>query len=137
MYNEIGFEIIKSAGTIFYCEKTNRYGLGRRGLGVRYPNTWGPVGGIIDVGEKSSETVIREVKEEIGMNLDYFNLKKIDYHIHPEGIYTLYIYRVEDEFQPLLLQLDEVSEFKWFLWDDLSNLHPGLERSLNKIGKYL
>ena len=131
------FEIIKSAGTIFYCEKTNRYGLGRRGLGVRHPDTWGPVGGIIDVGEQSSETVIREVKEEIGMNLDQYKLKKIDYHIHSEGIYTLYIYPVDDEFHPLLLQIDEVSDFKWFLWDGLDNLHPGLKRSLNKIGKYL
>ncbi len=131
------FEIIKSAGTLFYCEKTNRYGLGRRGLGVRHPNTWGPVGGIIDVGEISSETVIREVKEEIGMTLDQYKLKKIDHHIHSEGIYTLYIYPVEKEFIPLLLQIDEVSEFKWFLWDGLDNLHPGLKRSLNKIGKYL
>ena len=89
------------------------------------------------MGEQSSETVIREVKEEIGMNLDQYKLKKIDYHIHSEGIYTLYIYPVEDEFHPLLLQIDEVSDFKWFLWDDLSNLHPGLKRSLNKIGKYL
>tara|TARA_R110002060_G_scaffold71525_2_gene80156 strand:+ start:2896 stop:3309 length:414 start_codon:yes stop_codon:yes gene_type:complete len=137
MYSEMGFEIIKSAGTLFYCEETNRYGLGRRGLGVRHPNTWGPVGGIIDVGEISSETVIREVKEEIGMTLDQYKLKKIDHHIHSEGIYTLYIYPVEKEFIPLLLQIDEVSEFKWFLWDGLDNLHPGLKRSLNKIGKYL
>ena len=137
MYSEMDFEILKSAGTIFYCEETNKYGLGKRGLGVRHPNTWGPVGGNIDVGEQSSETVIREVKEEIGMNLDQYKLKKIDYHIHSEGIYTLYIYPVEKEFIPLLLQIDEVSEFKWFLWDDLDNLHPGLKRSLNKIGKYL
>jgi len=137
MYSEMDFEIIKSAGTIFYCAETKRYGLGKRGLGVRHPNTWGPVGGNIDVGEKSYETVIREVKEEIGINLDPYLLKKIDYHIHSEGIYTLYIYEVKTEFIPLLLQINEVSEFDWFLWNDMSNLHPGLQRTLNKRGKPL
>ena len=133
----MNFEIIKSAGTIFYCEETKRYGLGKRGLGVAHPNTWGPVGGNIDIGEEPYETVIREVKEEIGINLDLYRLTKIDYHVHPEGIYTLYIYNVEKEFIPLLLQIDEVSEFKWFIWDDLNNLHPGLKRSLDKEEKPL
>ena len=137
MYTEMDFEIIKSAGTIFYCEETKRYGLGKRGLGVTHPNTWGPVGGNIDMGEEPYETVIREVKEEIGINLDLYRLTKIDYHVHPEGIYTLYIYNVEKEFIPLLLQIDEVSEFKWFRWDDMSNLHPGLQRTLNKREKPL
>jgi len=50
-------------------------------------NIWGIIGGIMNYGESSSETVIREAKEETNLDID------VDYLI---GIYSKYFHNYEN-----------------------------------------
>lgn len=88
-----------------------------------YPNMWDiTVGGHISAGEDSLVSAKREFKEELGLDLDYFEFKYLDkvkeefYNIGINSKEFVYVYLVigDVEVDSLKLQKEEVSEVRWF-----------------------
>lgn len=88
-----------------------------------YPNMWDiTVGGHISAGEDSLVSAKREFKEELGLDLDYFEFKyldKVKEEFYNNGINSkefVYVYLVigDVEVDSLKLQEEEVSEARWF-----------------------
>lgn len=114
-----------SCGILFISKPTKKIGLGLRS-DVNNPNTWSTIGGGIESGETILDCLKREIKEELGIEL---NTKLIP--LDDNGFYKTFISLVNSEFNPILN--NEHSEFKWFNYDELpQNLHPELKKSLNK-----
>jgi NAD+ diphosphatase len=78
------------------------------------------IAGYVDVGESIEETVAREVKEEIG--LDIWNLKYIKSQPWPFSSSLMLGFTAEaDDTQPITIDENEIKEAGWF---DRNNLPP-------------
>jgi len=83
-------------------------------------NTWHFAGGRLDEGEEAIEGLIREVKEEV--NLEIYDLKPIFTKIFTEekkyGVF--FIAKVKEPYEVKIS--DEHQNFKWFKKSDLNSI---------------
>jgi 8-oxo-dGTP pyrophosphatase MutT (NUDIX family) len=116
------------AGGVFLAQGSGRLLLTRRSLRVLQPGTWGTVGGALDHGESPEEAVIRETREELGIQVQHEDLQ-LCYTFRDEKtrfVYYNYAVLVPEEFEPALNW--EVSEHAWIefgQWPD--PLHFGMQ----------
>lgn len=108
--------------------------------GSKFAGSWGLVGGKIEQGERITEALYREIKEETQANLS--NEKTIPIETFTSDnhkfIYYTFLISVEDEFVPILN-----NEHRGYCWVQLTDyprpLHPGVWRTfkfdevINKI----
>jgi 8-oxo-dGTP pyrophosphatase MutT (NUDIX family) len=119
-----------SAGVLIYSAQTGRYLFLLRN-GHAYNNSWGLVGGKLELGETIYQGLSREVKEEIG-SCDVTKLTPIEQFTSDNGkfIYHTFLTVVDNEFIPVLN-----NEHKGYCWVKLENypkpLHPGVWRTFN------
>ncbi len=136
------FYIAPSAcNAIILINSKGEFGLGKR-RAEPYKDYWDLVGGFIDFDETLEESLVREVKEEIGFDLkefkyfasytDTYFYKDIDYHT----LGMIFVGEVPDQG---LKPSDDISEFKFFTkdeipWDKLAfnNVKKALEDYLNQ-----
>ncbi len=90
-----------------------------------YPNLWECPGGSILAGESSLDGAIREVKEEIGINLFKFNGKMIKSERRDayNDFYDVWLFDQSFEITETVLQEDEVSDIKWVTKFELANMY--------------
>lgn len=90
------------------------------------PEHWGLPGGRIDPGETPPETIVRETKEEV--NLDISNVKELRTKSE-HGVY----FTTRDYTGNLKLS-DEHTDFAWVSLDELSNYNttPNLENRVKE-----
>lgn len=79
---------------------------------------WGLPGGAIDPGETIHETLLRECKEELGVNIEILYLSGIYYH----KIYQSQscVFRCQMSADALIKLSEEHSEFKYFSLEELN-----------------
>ena len=116
------------AGAIFLARDTGRLLLTRRSPRVLQPGTWGTVGGALDHGEGPAEAVIRETREELGVQVEHedLHLCYVFRDARTQFVYHNYTVLVPTEFEPALNW--EVSEHAWVefgAWPD--PLHFGMQ----------
>lgn len=113
---------------VFVINDDNQILLQKRSANKRYnPNKWALCAGHVDAYESLEDAAIREIKEEIGIDV-----QKEDLHSYGEKELTLrdsnshitYFYytksnRKEEEFT---IQFEELSEVKWFDIDEVINM---------------
>lgn len=121
----------EGCGALIYAKNTNRYLFLLRNKS-KYAGSWGIVGGKIESGETVITGLVREIKEEIGV--DYHQRKFIPLETftadNRKFIYYTFLVSVNDEFVPKLN--DEHRGYCWVTLDDHPKpLHPGLWRSFN------
>lgn len=92
---------------------------------VVFPGYWGLVGGFIDYGETPEEGLIREVKEEIGVEIEiehfcgnYYNSPHPNYKI----VITLPHYCKITSGIPHAAQPEECSDVKWFTPEEIRGM---------------
>jgi len=84
---------------------------------------WGNIGGVIESREHSLDAVIREAKEEAGLELEKNEVKLIEVKEMPNfskayhGIQFIYLTTI-DESVPIKIN-NESDEFRWFSVDNL------------------
>jgi len=80
------------------------------------------IAGYVDIGESLEETVVREVKEEIGIdvkNIRYYKSQPWPF----SGSMMIGYWAEADDLQPLRLDENEISEAGWYSRGNLPN-HP-------------
>lgn len=93
-------------------------------LMIQFKKKWGrkyaPVGGKIESGETPSECMIREIKEETGLEVIKMHLKGISYwKDSTEGF--IYVFLI-DEFKGEIIKDSEEGRLQWFPIEDIKNL---------------
>jgi 8-oxo-dGTP diphosphatase len=94
-----------------------------------YPNMWDvSVGGHILAGMDAIETVIKEVEEELGVNIELneiellFKFKGSDTYnetVFNNGFYEEYLIEKDLDIKTLKIQKEEVAEVRWFSMEEL------------------
>ncbi len=132
--------MLKAAGACIVAKDTKRILLQQRSLDGSYPRTWGFWGGKVEPKENVSQGMLREVGEEVGIDiLEYIH--KIypydQYHSRDsEFSYYTFIVVVENEFIPNINE--ETGGYAWVNINYLPKpLHPGAKRTLFKKNKLL
>jgi 8-oxo-dGTP pyrophosphatase MutT (NUDIX family) len=121
----------EGVGALVYAKNTNRYLFLLRDK-TKQQGYWGIVGGRIDAGETVIQGLVREIKEEIGV--DYTGKKFIPLETftadNQKFVYYTFLVTVDSEFVPVLNE-----EHRGYCWVELRDhpkpLHPGLWRSFN------
>ena len=104
--------------------------------GSKNPNGWySLLAGYTDIGESLEETVVREVKEEVG--LDVKNIRYYKSQPWPLSSSMMVGFIAEaDENQPLRIDENEIAEAAWFSSGNLPPFSPNLSISGELIEKF-
>ena len=99
-----------------YCEFEDKLLFLKRQVDAVQPNTWGVPGGKWEAGEDARAAVIREVQEEVGIEIDSPGLEKVGqiYIRHPQADYVFHMFRMSFAVCPVIsLNLREHQEAQW------------------------
>jgi len=89
-------------------------------------------GGHVKSGQTSFETVLSEVKEELGIDISNENVFMIDSYIFDIAIIDTYYLKKDIEIKDLVLQKEEVADVLWLTIDEIKNLiGQGKVRKMN------
>lgn len=124
-------EHLEGCGALVYARTTNRYLFLLRNKS-RHSGSWGIVGGKVEADETVIQGLVREIREEIGV--DYTKKKFIPLETftadNRKFVYYTFLVDCGEEFVPVLN--DEHRGYCWVeLTDHPKPLHPGLWRSFN------
>lgn len=120
-----------------YCEYENKILLLERSPHKFQGNTWGVPGGKLDEGETPVQAVIREVFEEVGIEIQEDDLQEMDifYVRRPPSDYIFHRFRVRFSTLPLInLGLEEHVQARWVTVEEaleLPLIYGGKESLLN------
>lgn len=90
-----------------------------------YPNVWDMIGGHCEKGETLTQTLIRELQEEIGVTpIDFKHTETL---FDSNNDHTYHVYVVTDwNGEPYRLQPEEHSKIEWFSIDEALKLDLAL-----------
>lgn len=96
----------------------------KRTANKKWANKWDiSVGGCVTAGETSSVAATREVKEEIGLDVDLENVRCNFTFNFEDGFDDIYLLNVNNlDLSTLKLQETEVAEVKWATEDEIINM---------------
>lgn len=125
--------MIKAAGACILAKDTKRILLQQRSTESSYPRNWGLFGGKVENAENVSQGLLRELKEEIGLDPieDIVKVYPLDqYHSRDKTFsYYTFVILVEKEFIPKLNS--ESGGYSWVHTNYFPKpLHPGTRRTL-------
>ena len=86
------------------------------------PNVWTMTGGSVILGEKSPETIVREAKEELDIDINPDDLKLITRFRTGNVWIDTYILKCDYDVSKMKFQKDEVSDAKWETWEEIDDL---------------
>lgn len=78
-----------------------------------HPLQWECPGGFLIAGETSEEAAVREIHEEIGLDISLQELKYIRTTLYKYQFIDIYSIKTDIDSKKLSLQKDEVSDVKW------------------------
>ncbi len=86
------------------------------------PNVWAMTGGSVILGEKSKETIVREAKEELDIDINPNELKLITKFKTGNVWIDTYILKYNYDISKMKFQAEEVSDAKWATWLEINTL---------------
>jgi len=81
---------------------------------------WGLPGGAVEPGETINETIVRECKEEIGVDIQVVSLTGFYYHKKFNAQVGIFLCKINSEDDIVLSE--EHSEYNWFELSDLTEI---------------
>ena len=79
-------------------------------------------GGHVSYGDTGLITVFKEAKEELGLDLDTYEIQYIDTLIFKNGIEETYFVNKDIDINTLTIQKEEVDYVEWFTVDEIKEL---------------
>lgn len=122
---------------------TNQEGkilLMKRGpLSKSEPGTWAIPGGTVEFGEKMEDAVVREIKEELDLEVGIMKQYGCANHIMPavnqHWVSTIFLCEIQKG-EPKILEPGKCEEIGWFSRQEIQNLPLGviMEENLKLMG---
>ncbi len=112
---ERGNELLEreyNVGVEFWIFNNHKLLMTRRSPEKSHPGEWEVPGGCSQSGETSIDTLKREAKEEIGVNIDN-TFKLIDTVMYKKQFVDIYTSNIEVDLNNITLQKEEVSDVKF------------------------
>ena len=111
----------------------------------KWPNQWVICGGHVEVGESLADALKREVKEELGIDIDVFDIMNVGEMIvyPPEFKRNAHFIFIDMLARPKNNDFhfnSEISDYAWFTVDDALNrddIKESYKKALNKIKNIL
>ena len=96
------------------------------------PESWDvSAGGHVNLDEPMIETVVRETKEEIGVEIEKEKLEFAAKYLKDKLVIGLYFYDFSEKEDDFHFNDNEVDEVKWVGFDELDEFWPGLKNGVN------
>lgn len=109
---------------------------------INSPNQWEVPGGRKQVGENLEEHIIREVKEEVGLEIlpkEIFDMWEFSIHVNNEKTTVVAVARFcELTNENIIITEDVIDNYKWVNIDANLldyNLIPGIRKTIEKLVK--
>ncbi|WDV46276.1 NUDIX domain-containing protein [Clostridiaceae bacterium M8S5] len=121
-FHLVSFGVIKNSN--------GQYIISKRSLNTSHPNTWEVTGGAVGHGESSYEGVLREIKEELGIDMKTKgDLVRTFFNIDPEcsSIQDVWLFKEDIDVNTIIVQEEEVSEAKLADIDEIKQLFDNNE----------
>lgn len=113
IFQPVVLAVIERNGTYLFTKRIDE--------NPAYHDKWQLPGGGMEFGESPEETLVREVREELGVEIENINLiPYIDYKVrsHWHGIFLSYQCLLKDEDAKIILN-EEASAYRWFRPDEI------------------
>ena len=88
-----------------------------------HPLQWECPGGCLVSGENSESAAVRELKEEIGLDINLQDLKYLSTHLYKYQFVDIYLLKKDIIIEKLSLQKEEVADVNWFSIEDFLELY--------------
>lgn len=83
---------------------------------------WEVPGGCSIKGETTRQTIVREIKEEIGLNFDENHLKLLNTSIYKNMFIDIFLYNDKIDLTTIKLDEEEVNDFRLVSKDEINTL---------------
>ncbi|MDR0978518.1 MAG: NUDIX hydrolase [Lachnospiraceae bacterium] len=114
----------------------------RSKLKTHNPGVWGVCGGKVNFKETPEDAIIRETREEIGIDLNGKNLKLLtqmadENVIGDKGFFTTFYINQNVDLDKCVIQKEEVDEVKYFTIDEIEKIDCEKLEWLEELKKLL
>ena len=119
-----------TATCVIICE--NKIMLGKRAH-QPHKDEWSFGGGFLDYGESPTEACIREVKEELGIDItNPIMIGDVSHDYEYQGAIskiasTLFLIRIDPQLADQIIPADDVAEIKWVSFGELNSMELAFE----------
>ena len=107
-------------------------------------SVWATTGGLVSSGYTSDETIVKEIEEELGLVVNFKELKHIETIKRKHAFQDTYYLKKDIKINDLTLQKEEVEFVEWLSIDEIKELikkgefrEGNIEPFLNLINKEL
>ena len=111
-YIKIVIVFIKNDEDKFLIQKTSK----EKG------SVWATTGGLVSSGYTSDETIVKEIEEELGLVVDFNELKHIETIKRKHAFQDTYYLEKNINIEDLTIQEEEVEFVKWLSIDEIKEL---------------
>ena len=101
-----------------------------------YPGYWAVTGGGTDSGETTLDTVFRECKEELGLNVEADNLELIMVIKRKVTFIDIYLWKANIDLKDVVMQEEEVQDVKWATYEEIKKMAEAGEFAPN-VASYM
>ena len=98
---------------------------------------WGVTGGHPKHGETPEQGIITEVKEELGIDISDHSIIEFDRGCDGKDCYIMYYVKLDLNITQLNIQLDELTEVRWFSMEKLKNMVDANELNQDQIDFFI
>lgn len=89
---------------------------------IHSPNVWAMTGGSVIKGETSLQTIERETKEEIGINLNMKDIRLVKQYKTGTVWLDTYLIKQDVDLKEIVMRKEEVCEVKWATYKEVEEL---------------
>jgi len=101
----------------------------KRSLEKSHPGKWEVPGGCSQIGESSIDTLTRELKEEVNIDIKD-NYKLLDTVMYKKMFVDIYTSNIKVDLDKVSLQKEEVSDIKFFTKEEFLNMKDEIVESV-------
>ncbi len=88
----------------------------------KFPNAWSNTGGAVQAGESSIDGAIRELKEELGIDITKEELEFIASYKRPRDYADVWLLNKNINIDDIIIAEDEVQDVKWATMQEFEKL---------------